>query len=336
MAIKMVVAENRQDWLEVRRSHIGGSDIAPIMLEKGMRPRWMKTPVELWLDKTGQAPETKDNAAMRRGRAMEDPTAQRYAQRFGFKVHTCPTLIDGYFAANIDRIVSMPGAPAISEDGSRVVCRRLLECKTAASAWGENSPIYYYGQPQWYMGFIPECESADIACWFDTMTKNEKSDEEETDFAVYNHVRNDEFIAQAREKATEFMEKYVIPRVMPPVECEGEARLKWAVSQDRLPPAVATSEIERAVAEIHRIDDSIDALEQQKDKEVTKIMSAMGDSPLLRSVDGRMLVSWKSQKARRTTDWRGLAAKYCKPRQEWIEEFTKTAEKGSRPFKLLA
>lgn len=335
MAIKMVVAENRQDWLELRRKHIGGSDIAPIMLEKAFRPKWMKTPVELWLDKTGRAPETPDNAAMRRGRAMEDPIAQRYAERFGFRVHNCPTLIDGHFSANIDRIVSMPDAPAISADGTKVICKRLLECKTAATAWGEESPMYYYGQPQWYMGFIPECESADIACWFDTMTKNEKSDEPETDFAVYNHKRNDDFIAEAREKATEFMEKYVIPDVMPPVESEGEARIKWAVSQDGLAPVVATAEIEKAIAEIHRIDSAIDSLTEQKDAFVAEVMKAMGENPLMKSVDGRSLVSWKSQKPRTTTDWRGLAAKYCKPKDEWVKEFTKTAEKGSRPFKLL-
>lgn len=335
MAIKMVVSENRKDWLDLRRKHIGGSDIAPIMLDRKFRPSWMKTPVELWLDKTGRVPEIKDNAAMRRGRAMEEPTAQRYAEINGFKVHTCPTLIDGYFAANIDRIVSMPEAPAISKDGTKVICKRLLECKTASHAWGEAAPMYYYGQPQWYMGFIPECESADIACWFDTMVKNIKSDEGYTDFAVYNHPRNDEFIKEAREKATEFMEKYVIPDVMPPVESESEARIKWAVSQDGLSPVVATAEIEKAVAEIHRIDEEKKSLAEKKDLLITEVMKAMGENPQLKTVDGHLLVSWKSQKSRRKIDWHGLALKYCIPKKEWIEEFTKVADKGSRPFKLI-
>jgi putative phage-type endonuclease len=334
MAYKMFVANDRNDWLDLRRRHIGGSDIAPIMLEKKYRPKWMMTPVELWMDKTGRTADRPETAAMRRGVALEDPTAQRYARRMGFAVQSCPTLVDGHFSANIDRLVSMPDAPAVSDDGERITAKRILECKTAAQAWGEQIPVYYYGQPQWYMGFLPDCESADVACWFDVMCRNEKAGEPDPDFAVYHIARDQDFIDAAREKAAEFMEKYVLPDVMPPVESEGEARIKWAVSKDGLDPVVASAEIEKAVAEIHGIDEETERLKAEREARVAEVMKAMGDNPFLKSAGGRMLVSWKSSRPRTTIDWKGIAQVF-EPSDSLVREYTHTADCGSRPFKLL-
>lgn len=324
-----------QEWKEQRRKYITGTDIAPLMLKKELKPSWMATRAEIYLDKIGELPDKPQNSAMRRGTAMEDPTANRYAKRMGFAVFACPMIVDGIFAANIDRLVAMPDAPAASEDGKDIKAKRILECKTASKAWGEHSPLYYYAQPQWYMGFIPSCESADIACWFGDHVINVKENEPDEDFAIYHHERNQEFIDQAREVATEFMNKYVIPRVFPEPESEEECRIKWAVSSN-LDAITATKEIEFALDRIHRIDSITDKLANARENEVQKVMSAMGEHAYLKSVGGDMLVSWKSGKCRATTDWKGLANKYLTDvTDEQIAEFTKTAEKPSRPFKIM-
>ena len=336
MAIQFLpeLTPGSQEWKEQRRKYITGTDIAPLMLKKELKPSWMATRAEIYLDKIGELPDKPQNAAMRRGTAMEDPTANRYAKRMGFAVYSCPMIVDGIFAANIDRLVAMPDAPAASADGKTITAKRILECKTASKAWGQKSPIYYYGQPQWYMGFLPDCESADIACWFGDHVKNFKDDEPDDDFAIYHHERNQEFIDQAREIATEFMEKYVKARVFPEPESEEECRIKWAVSSN-LDAITATKEIEFALDRIHRIDGIKEKLDTARQDEVKKIMELMKDHAYLKSVSGDMLVSWKSSKGRTSIDYKGLLAKYYPDvTEEQIKEFT-TVGKGSRSFKIL-
>ena len=49
MAVEMLTLKSRDEWLERRRSYIGGSDAAAVV---GLNP--YKTNVELWQEKTGQ------------------------------------------------------------------------------------------------------------------------------------------------------------------------------------------------------------------------------------------------------------------------------------------
>lgn len=361
------LAPGSAEWKDRRRKYITGTDIAPLMLKRELKPSWMATRSEIYLDKIGELPDKQENAAMRRGRAMEEPTAQRYAHRKGFSVYTCPMIVDGYFAANIDRLVGMPGAPACTPDGQTITAKKIAEIKTASSAWGQNSPIYYYGQPQWYMGFLPDCESADIVCWFGDRVKNVKDDEPEEDFAIYPHERNQDFIDEARAIATEFMEKFVIPRVFPDPECEDDCRIKWAVSKlNTVEHVTAKKTIASAVAAIRKIDAKMEDLKLKREAKVFKVMKAMGDIPFLKDENGNMLVTWKSNKPKTETDWEAVARKYLpqltddiiakytkvpEPVVDWkaiaehavdggltseqVQEFTKVVKAGARPFKIV-
>lgn len=350
------VVPGTDEWKQVRRKYITGTDIAPLMLKREFCPHWMHTKAEVYLDKLGELPPEPENAYMRRGRAMEAPAAKRYENsRSGFYVYTCPMIVDGIFAANIDRIVGMPGAPACTDDGQQIIAKRIAEIKTSSKAWGENYPMYYYGQPQWYMGFLKECESADLVCWFDAGVNNIKEDEEHEDFAVYNIPKNQAFIDAARQVATEFMEKNVKERIFPEVETEAECRIKWAVSK-AADSVTATKEVLAALREIHRIDEEKEQLEADRGKQVMKVMELMGDHPLLVNEYGETIVSWKSSKARRTVKWRELYEDKFDKLKDWleqegilaavpediqkvtdkqIEDFTDVAEKGSRPFKII-
>ena len=68
---------------EERRQYIGGSDIAAVM---GMS-RW-KTPLTLWLEKTGEIESTtnSDNEAVELGRELEDFVAKKFTRVTGLKV----------------------------------------------------------------------------------------------------------------------------------------------------------------------------------------------------------------------------------------------------------
>lgn len=68
-------------WLEWRKGHIGGSEIAAVF---DLHPSIDQ--VKLWRQKTGREGETKANRFMQRGRALEGSAADYYAEVTGRKI----------------------------------------------------------------------------------------------------------------------------------------------------------------------------------------------------------------------------------------------------------
>lgn len=145
---------SREDWLEHRRTSIGGSDAASII---GLN-EWA-SPYSLWADKTGRLPPKEDNEAMRQGRDLEEYVARRWEEATGKRVRRCNAILknsDYPFAhANIDRDV-------IGENAG-------LECKTTSvmrlkEFKGGEYPAAYYAQcvhymavtgaERWYLGVL--------------------------------------------------------------------------------------------------------------------------------------------------------------------------------------
>ena len=139
---------------EERKSYIGGSDIAVVM---GMS-RW-KTPLALWLEKTGEV-EPEDlskKEAVHFGIKLEALVAEEFAERNNKKVQRQPKMYVHkdypYMVAHIDRLI-------LNEDS-------LLECKTTnaySEEWNDDGiPQEYFLQVQWYMGLTGR-KLAYIAC----------------------------------------------------------------------------------------------------------------------------------------------------------------------------
>lgn len=133
---------SRQEWLEHRRTGLGGSDAGVIL---GVSP--FNTPYSLWADKTGiLIQEDKDNEKLRQGRDLEDYVASRFCEQTGKKVRkrncSFQSLEYPWMLANIDRDV-------IGENAG-------LECKTtnvfsATSYRKRDIPLGYYCQCLHYM-----------------------------------------------------------------------------------------------------------------------------------------------------------------------------------------
>lgn len=143
MSIRKVstVGMSREEWLNIRKGSIGGSDAAAIV---GLNS--YSSAYSVWAEKLGLLPEKDDNEAMRQGRDLEEYVARRFEESSGKKVRRCNAVIynDDYpFAhANIDRDI-------VGEDAG-------LECKTTSAlnmsrfAGGEY-PANYYVQCQHYL-----------------------------------------------------------------------------------------------------------------------------------------------------------------------------------------
>lgn len=134
-------AMSREEWLEVRRKTIGGSDAAGIV---GLCA--YATPYSVWANKTGRLPDSKDNEAMRQGRDLEEYVARRWKEATGKAVRRCNAILYNsqypYAHADIDRAV-------VGENAG-------LECRTTSTLnvrqfHGVEFPEQYYVQCVHYM-----------------------------------------------------------------------------------------------------------------------------------------------------------------------------------------
>jgi len=153
---------DRQAWLELRRSALGGSDIAAVV---GLS-RW-RGPLEVYCDKRGLIEPQADNEAMYWGRSLEENIAARYAEETGY------TLIHGEWTTAIDE-PWMGGTPdrlaVVTVEGVQVVTHGV-EIKTARDdwGWGESGtdviPDYYRAQVAWYQAVL-DLDRWDVAVLF--------------------------------------------------------------------------------------------------------------------------------------------------------------------------
>ncbi|CAM5208732.1 hypothetical protein CDEN61S_03791 [Castellaniella denitrificans] len=114
----------RAEWLEVRKTGIGGSDAAAAV---GLSP--YKSPLELWLEKTGRdatlpKPDPQDTTEpVYWGTLLEPIVAASYTQQTGRKVRKVNAVLQHpqhpWMLANLDREVIGGGSV------------QILECKTA-------------------------------------------------------------------------------------------------------------------------------------------------------------------------------------------------------------
>lgn len=185
---------SREEWLEIRRNSIGGSDSAAAC---GMSP-W-KSQLELWCDKMGMIPDKETNESMRRGTYLEEYVAERFTEETGKKVIRSNFMYchDDFpcLTANIDRMI-------VGEKAG-------LECKTM-NDYSSNDydfesgeiPVQYYCQCQHYM-MVMGWEYMYIA-----FSSNFK-------FSWLKVDRNQEFINNMRQKELDFWYNYVAKKQRP-------------------------------------------------------------------------------------------------------------------------
>ena len=146
MAAKVLVStENMpyEEWLEYRRLGIGGSDVSVVC---GINR--YKSPVELWLDKTGQLPPQEAGEAAYWGTQLEPFVRAEFTKRTGIEVKQVKELLQSeeypFMLANLDGICEVPDVGTC-----------IFEAKTASAyktgQWEDTIPDEYMCQIQHYM-----------------------------------------------------------------------------------------------------------------------------------------------------------------------------------------
>lgn len=323
----------RQEWLAERKTGLGGSDIAALL---GLSQ--YKTPLALWMDKTGRADdEERDPAALERmhwGTVLEDVVARHYAEQRTCRVQRINQQLRhpqcAIAVANIDRAVLLDGTRARWDDAAgRVLgASHVLEVKTAhamaqhGAEWGtpgtDEVPQAYWLQCQWYLG-ITGLPHADLAVLFGGQK-----------FEVYTIAHDAPMFADMLSEADQWWSKYVATDTPPEPTSEAEARQLWKshiAGKDKIVDRLVCSAVE----------DLADLNAQSKDLEgrVAEarniILSAFGEAESI-SYMGRKLASWKANKASSKTDWKG-ACMAMEPEPEHIAQFTTTTD-GARVLRL--
>ena len=135
--IRKIPFSNHEEWLQIRRGFIGGSDAGAVV---GLDE--YKSPYSLWAEKTGRIPPFEGNITTKVGAYLEELVAQMFTDETGKKVRKHNfTMVNDLFpwaCANVDRLVN--GEKAILEiktSNSFPVMRQCRNGEFPARWWAQ-------------------------------------------------------------------------------------------------------------------------------------------------------------------------------------------------------
>lgn len=276
-----------------RSKFIGGSDAAAAL---GLSP-W-KSPMELWLEKTGKSSAIVATEAMRWGVALEDVVAKHFEEEHKVKVwKTTKVITDGVLAASIDRFVT-PSQHEHHISKNRILARELLEVKTARSGdgWGnagtDEIPLYYQCQVQQYLG-ITRCELAHIALLVGGSS-----------YLEYLVKPDVESFGRMKDAIEKWWRDYVVSEEPPDPRCADDVEKLFPGKIDMA--RVASLDVDVAIRKMIEIKASIAEMEADYERNKTLVCSEMGENTLLTRPDGTPLVTWRHAKGKPQTDWNAV------------------------------
>ena len=270
---------SREEWLEARRKGIGGSDVSAIA---GLN-KW-KSPIGVYLDKTGQSPE-EDTAgeAAYWGNVMEDVVAQEFSIRTGMRVRKRNAILQhpehDFMLANVDRLI--------------VGKKEGLECKTASEYlkgdWeDEEIPAAYLLQCQHYMA-VTGYKAWHIA----VLIGGNK-------FIHKKIERDEELIKYLIGIEKEFWENHVLAEVPPMFDgSDASSDLLKALYPQAEPTSEIklSSEVEQMLEAMDQLAEDAKAFELQKKEYENRIKNLMGENE--KGYTANRVVTWKNYETNR-------------------------------------
>lgn len=271
----------RADWLEVRKTGIGGSDAAAAV---GLSP--YKSQLELWLEKTGRdadlpKPDPNDTAEpVYWGTLLEPIVAAAYTKQTGNRVR------------KVNAVLQHPGIPFMLANLDREVLGvsgvQILECKTAgefgARLWSEGVPEYVQLQVQHQLAVTGK-QAADVA----VLICGQKLE-------VHRIQRDDELIARLIPLEAQFWE-YVTSDTPPPAD--GSASAERALrclypGNSGMVDFCKDRKLSVAFADLVSLKADIEAREEQVEQLKQTLIQAMGNASYAQFETGA--VSFKRSK----------------------------------------
>ncbi len=278
----------REEWLQIRRQGLGSSDAAAAV---GLHP--YRSPLELWLDKTGQdqhLPQEDpddDRSPLFWGTFLESLVATQYGRRTGRQVRRVNAVLQhpehAWMLANLDREVL--GCPEV----------QILECKTAglhgAKLWKDGVPEYVQLQVMHQLAVTGK-QAADVAVLICGQ-----------ELQIHRIERDDVMISQLIELEREFWGR-VERREAPPTDgSTSSARALKALyprSRHEILDLRQEPEFTQAFSELLQVRDQLSQIKQRELQLVQRLQWRIGLASQALFPDGS--VSWKTTRDRTELD----------------------------------
>ncbi|GGE47921.1 hypothetical protein GCM10011391_28380 [Pullulanibacillus camelliae] len=249
---------NHQEWLKARKKGIGGSDVGAIL---GLN-KW-RSPIQVYMDKIGEAPAVPENEAMYFGNILEEVVAREFSKRTGKKVRNRNAILQHpdypWMLANVDRLIV----------GEKVG----LECKTASEymkdEWeGDEVPTSYLLQCQHYMAV-----TGYEAWWIAVLIGGNK-------FRYKKIERDEEIIQMLIEAEEEFWNAHVVPRIPPEIDgSEASEKLLKSMYPESEPDSETElpDEADKLIEALEQVKTEIDEREALKKEYENKLKQMLGE-----------------------------------------------------------
>jgi len=263
-----------EDWLDYRKFGIGGSDASVVC---GINR--YKSPVELWLDKTGQLPTQEAGEAAYWGTQLEALVRAEFTKRTGISVSKPSVILQSeehpFMLANLDGICEVPDIGTC-----------VFEAKTAsaykAGEWEDAIPDEYQLQIQHYMA-VTGYKGAYIAALIGGNT-----------FKWQFVEQDEELISMLVELETDFW-NHVQNQTPPPLD-GSDASTKFL--SERFPNSTPQSHItlpDTAAELLAQYDEACEQLEvvtEQKQRAENLLKEMLGENEI--GTVGDRVITWKS------------------------------------------
>lgn len=260
---------SREEWLSQRKKGVGGSDIAAIC---GHDP--YRTPLDVYLDKIGEAEPIQDNDFMKAGRYLEPVVADMFQDETGLQLISMPSTIVGakpHYLASVDRSILGQNIPVEIKTSKRYHAEPLDKWKLQAT---------------WYAG-IMNAEGYYIA-WFTYPTFKYQ-------YFEFDAVMFEEMCRMA----DEFWE--CVETRTPPENNKFTASIGSAIEASEY--LAGRLNILRAKKHAHdELGEEIEALTEE-------VKLVMRENEIL-TINGAIAATWKQSKPRETVDTKKLKAEH--------------------------
>ena len=272
----LVSTENMpyEDWLEYRKQGIGGSDASVVC---GINR--YKSPVELWMEKTGQLPHQEAGEAAYWGTQLEPFVRAEFTKRTGIEVSRRNELLQSeehpFMLANLDGICEVPDVGPC-----------IFEAKTASAykvgEWEDTIPDEYALQLAHYMA-VTGYAGAYIAVLIGGNTFKWKFIE-----------RDEELISMLIQLETDFW-NHVQDGTPPPLD-GSDASAKFLA--ERFPNSRPKSHIilpetaDELLAQYDEACEELEAVTERKQKAENLLKEMIGENEV--GTAGDRVITWKS------------------------------------------
>ena len=295
---------SREEWLEIRKSGIGSSEVATIV---GLNP-W-ETPYQLWRRKVGIDPPKPENAAMRNGHHLEDAVSRMWNDATGREIIK---------RSAIDWIIRDNDRPFLQVSPDRTYwlgesrspeAKGILEIKTTRMKVDpEDLPKYWFAQVQYQLGVAGYSQGS--LAWL--------SAGQGFDFGYQDLKLVPDFFAWLIEETEKFWVDNIKGGAEPDAVSATDVILKYSRHTDRK-IVECSDEVFEAYQNLKEVKKEIKALEERQEAYEATIKMAFADAEAL-SYGGDTIATWKAPKASLKFDAKAFQAEHPDLAKPYLKE----------------